>query len=155
MNRKLTFLGSITNSGAMDTHNGSRTYTNMNSSETLVDIPIPLLRDTLKNMRWDYIGIRMINSLIIIPMIVISVLFFFSFTYLVSHAIYSKSIRSDVGGYVIPRGPKEYLSLEGGANPNLNHHVPRHTIECTRAMPLLPRLLRVLLEHSQSTPSSM
>ena len=60
----------------MDTHNGSRTYTNMNSSEPLVDMPIPLLRDTLQNMRWDYVGIRMINSLIIIPIILISVLFF-------------------------------------------------------------------------------
>ena len=155
MNQKLTFFGSITNSGAMDMHNGSRTYTNMNSSEPLVDMPIPLLRDTLQNMRWDYIGIRMINSLIIIPIILISVLFFFSFTYSVSHVIYSQSIRPDVGGYVISRGLKEYLSWIGGANPNLNHQVPRHTIECTRAMPLLPRLLRMVLEHSQSTPSSM
>ena len=155
MNRKLTFLWSITNSGAMDTHNGSHTYTNMNSSEPLVDMPIPLLRDTLQNKRWDYIGIRMINSLIIIPIILISVLFFSSFTFSVSHVIQSQSIRPNVGGYVIPRGPKEYLSWEGGANPNLNHQVSRHTIECTVAILLLPRLLRMVLEHSQSTPSSM
>ena len=56
--------------------NGSRTYTNMNSSEHVVDMQYFLLRDTLQNMRWDYIGIRMINSLVIIPIILISVLFF-------------------------------------------------------------------------------
>ena len=48
MNPKLTFIGSITNSGAMDTHNGSRTYTNINSSEPLVGMLIPLLHDTLQ-----------------------------------------------------------------------------------------------------------
>ena len=83
----------------MDTHNGSRTYTDMNSSEPLVDMPIPLLRDTLQNMRWDYIGIRMINSLIIIPIILISVLFF-SRSRILYPMIYSQNIRPDVGGYV-------------------------------------------------------
>ena len=77
----------------MDTHNGSHTYMNMNSSEPLVDMPIPLLCDTLENMSWDYIGIGMINSLIIIPIILTSVLFIFSFTFSVSHVIYSQSIR--------------------------------------------------------------
>ena len=155
MNQKLTFFGSITNSGAMDTHNGSRTYTNMNSSEPLVDMPIPLLRDTLQNMRWDYIGIRMINSLIIIPIILISVLFFSRSR--IPYPMWSihKVSGRLFGRYVIPRGPKEYLSWIGGANPNLNHQVPRHTLACTGAMPLLPHLLRMVLEHSQSTPSCM
>ena len=60
----------------MDTHNGSRTNMDMNLSESMVDMPSPLLRYTLQNMRWDYIGTRMINSLIIMPIILISVLFF-------------------------------------------------------------------------------
>ena len=60
----------------MDTHNGSRTYTNMSLSEPRVDMPILLIHDTLQKMSWDYIGIRMINSLIIIPIILRSILFF-------------------------------------------------------------------------------
>ena len=50
-NQKTDFPETITDSGAMDTHIGSRTYTNMNSSEPLVDMPIPLLDDTLQNLR--------------------------------------------------------------------------------------------------------
>ena len=66
----------------------------------------------------------------------ISCFVLFSFMYSVSHVIYSQCIQPDVGGYIIPRGPKEYISWEGGASPNLNHQVPRHTFECEWSKPL-------------------
>ena len=96
----------ITDSGAMDTHIGSHTYTNINSSEPLVDMPIPLLHDTLQNLRWDYKDISVINSWSLYQLSYYS-LILFSFKYYVSTNIRPNTLWMYHMGYRIREQEKE------------------------------------------------
>ena len=56
---------------------------------------------------------------------------------------------------VIPRGPREYLSIVGGVNPNLELSNPRHTFPRNLEAAVIITQLRVTFDNPQSQSSGM
>lgn len=109
------------NSGTVDIHIDPYTHTNNYSNEPVVtECYSYCFTICYKYPRWDLMAFPWINNLLTMPVTSLPVFVLFSRSRIPAslwsnHTLSGQTMMDTV----TPRGPDEYLSIDGGANPNL------------------------------------
>ena len=141
---------SITNSGAVDTHDGSHRYTNVLSEPVSSRTWFPLLHDTKQNPRWDvpiYVwsnswSLYLVSSLPVCFLFLVPV---FRYPHDLHHAVSAQTMMDTV----IPSGPWLYLSIVVGVIPSLRSLSPIHILRATQKLPLWSPCYGVTLDRTK------